>query len=366
MNIEEYAHTELKRLPRFELSYETICHKKVSTTYDICLAIPFGKKAFLWYTFKDADDVCFLLDLNKEKRICKSTQLNVTFDPHLSLGTILYGTLIYVNGKQWFIIEDIHYYRGVALRKSKTVEKFAFLEKVFEETCRKHSSKNDMVVMLPVMWKHHDISGTARDDISTQSTIPSAISSRINYQVHHIQYRSSDEIMPYLNIPTNKKFVTNSGTAATAVTSISNTKSDDNIMLFDTSAFYLDFTKSQYKYHAVFQVTADIQFDIYHLFAYGKNKKPVYYNIAYVPNYKSSVFLNGLFRNIRENINLDYIEESDDEEEFQKTEEDRYVDIKKVILMECQFNYKFKKWVPIKVVDHRSKVVHIDTLVKYH
>lgn len=365
MNIEEYAHTELKRLPRFELSYETICHKKVSTKYDICLAIPFGKKAFLWYTFKDADDVCFIIDLNKEKRICKSTRLNVTFDPHLSHGTILYGTVIYVDGKQWFIIEDIHYYRGVSLKKSKTIEKFAFLEKVCEETSRKHSAKNDIVVMLPVIWKH-DGSSAANDDISVQSTIPAAISSRINYHVHHIQYRSCNEIMPYLNIPTNKKMNTNS-TASTAVVA-SNLTASAAASYMDTDnipTFYLDFTKSQYKYHAVFQVTADIQFDIYHLFAYGKNTKPVYYNIAYVPNYKSSMFLNGIFRKIRENSNLDYIEESDDEEEFQKTEEDRYVDIKKVVLMECQFHYKFKKWVPIKVVDHRTKVVHIDTLVKY-
>ena len=96
-----------------------------------------------------------------------------------------------------------------------------------------------------------------------------------------------------------------------------------------------------------------------------QNQKPVYYNVAYIPNYKSSVFLNGLFRKIRENKNLDYIEESDDEEEFQNIEEDRYVDLKKILFMECVFHFKFKKWIPIKVVDHRSRVVHIDSLVKY-
>ena len=30
----------IKRLPDFELSYETISHNKVSDKYDICLAIP--------------------------------------------------------------------------------------------------------------------------------------------------------------------------------------------------------------------------------------------------------------------------------------------------------------------------------------
>ena len=124
----------------------------------------------------------------------------------------------------------------------------------------------------------------------------------------------------------------------------------------------MDFSKPQYRMAAVFQVTADIQFDIYHLFAYGKNKLPVYYNVAYVPNYKSSVFLNGLFRNIRENRNLDYIEESEDEDEFENIKEDKYVNINKILLMECVFNNKFKRWIPLRVVDKYSKVVHISQL----
>ena len=34
----------ISRLPPFELSYETISHKKVSNQYDITFAIPYGKK----------------------------------------------------------------------------------------------------------------------------------------------------------------------------------------------------------------------------------------------------------------------------------------------------------------------------------
>ena len=35
----------LKRIPQFELSYETISHKKVSSVYDVCIAVPTGKKS---------------------------------------------------------------------------------------------------------------------------------------------------------------------------------------------------------------------------------------------------------------------------------------------------------------------------------
>jgi hypothetical protein len=72
--------------------------------------------------------------------------------------------------------------------------------------------------------------------------------------------------------------------------------------------------------------------------------------------------MNGLFRNIRENKNLDYIEESDDEDDFQNMNEDKYVDMKKTLLIECIFDRKFKKWTPVQVVDKRSKVVHISQL----
>jgi len=40
------------------------------------------------------------------------------------------------------------------------------------------------------------------------------------------------------------------------------------------------------------------------------------------------------------------------------------VDLNKVLLMECVFHNKFKKWVPVKVVDKYAKVVHINTLVR--
>jgi hypothetical protein len=62
----------MKRFPEFELSYETISHKKVSPNYDICMAIPTGKKCFAWFTYHNDNDVCYLLDLNREKKITKS------------------------------------------------------------------------------------------------------------------------------------------------------------------------------------------------------------------------------------------------------------------------------------------------------
>ena len=93
----------------------------------------------------------------------------------------------------------------------------------------------------------------------------------------------------------------------------------------------------------IFTVKPDLQNDIYHLYQNGQ-----YFDTAYIPDYKTSVMMNQLFRKIKENDNLDALEESDDEEEFENEREDRFVYLDKVLEMECYLHSKFKKWVPCK------------------
>ena len=72
--------------------------------------------------------------------------------------------------------------------------------------------------------------------------------------------------------------------------------------------------------------------------------------------------MNAMFRNIRENKNLDYIEESDDEDDFENVDFSKYVNTEKTIIMECGFNAKFKKWIPMKIAQPKSPIVHIGKL----
>jgi hypothetical protein len=58
----------LQDFPKFELSYETMIHKKVHNA-DILLAIPEGKKFLAWFTSYKADNVCFILELNESNNI---------------------------------------------------------------------------------------------------------------------------------------------------------------------------------------------------------------------------------------------------------------------------------------------------------
>jgi hypothetical protein len=364
MNGTELSYSQLnylmKRFPEFELSYETISHKKVSTAYNTCLAIPVGKKCYVWFTYQADKDVCYLLELNREKKISRAREVSTPFDFTLSLGTIVYGTLWEYELKSYFVIEDIAFYEGLPMKPLTFLERLGFLKRFFGKVTRDFDKTGDNIIFgLPVIWnvlfKGDD------EDNNHYGTIPENINRDIAYPIHHIQYRSMNEIMPYLNTAINKKIFMNS---ANNSSKDGGKPSTDLGKYQERPRLQMDFSKPQYRMKTVFVVTADIQYDIYHLHAFGKGSQQVYYNIAYIPSYKTSVFMNGLFRNIRENKNLDYIEESDDEEDFQNMSENKYVDMNKRIMMECTFHMKFKKWIPLRVVDSRYKVVHISKLIR--
>jgi hypothetical protein len=104
-----------------------------------------------------------------------------------------------------------------------------------------------------------------------------------------------------------------------------------------------------------FKVKSRIESDIYELYCY-ENNNFTFYDIAFVPDYKTSVYMNNIFRNIRENRNLDYLEESDDEENFQNIDIDKYVDLNIEKNITCEYNFRHRKWVPIRLCKDRKIV----------
>ena len=73
--------------------------------------------------------------------------------------------------------------------------------------------------------------------------------------------------------------------------------------------------------------------------------------------------MNKLFRNIKENDNLDNLEESDDEEEFENEKEDKFVYLDKSFKMKCKYNHKFKRWVPISLANDRDEIESYNMLL---
>ena len=108
-------------------------------------------------------------------------------------------------------------------------------------------------------------------------------------------------------------------------------------------------------------MTADVQSDIYNLFIY-KDGVEEFYDYAYIPDYETSLLMNKLFRNIKENDNLDALEESDDEDEFENNNADKYVYLERSFKINCRFNYKFKKWTPISMAKETDRIISYNLL----
>jgi hypothetical protein len=108
----------------------------------------------------------------------------------------------------------------------------------------------------------------------------------------------------------------------------------------------------------VFLIKPDIQNDIYQLFAIDDTDC----GTAHIPDFETSVMMNKLFRIIKENDNLDALEESDDEEEFENDQLDKFVKLNKSEKMWCKYNFKFKRWIPIKVASSTSEIISVEEL----
>ena len=290
----------LKRFPDFELSYEKLIHKKVSS--DIYVAIPKGRKYLLWFTYYKDNNVCFLMELTGRKLFFKSMEfVTLSFKDKLSFGTILYGTVVQYEKSRFFVTENIYFYKGNDISKSVFTEKLKTITSLF---------KND------IQWISYGGSGISVGLSVIKTSFQEALDAveTLPYQIYCIQSR-----------------------------------------LVNTNANFLNYIHETTEKNMVFQIRADVQNDIYNLYCY-KNGEFEFYDIAQIQNYKTSVQMNTLFRTIKENQNLDYLEESDDEDEFENVKLDKFVDLSKRINMVCTFNSKYNRWSPMRPVSSKDKV----------
>jgi hypothetical protein len=364
------------RLPKLELSYETVVHKKVSPIYDICVSIPTGKRQFVWFTYDEDGDVCYLMDLTRDGKIGHIEHLHVDFkkldtsqsgtsqsgtsqsgtsqlNTSFYYGTILYGTLCVIDGLSFFIADDIYYYKGIYTKPLTFGEKFGFLSDVVSRLSFDPPPKGAEMNGLKPLLCASSIQNASRiiikmACIETVSSENQSVCLEPAYVSHHLQYRSSSQVMPYLN----QTVKTRSFVTTPAV--------EPKIYIPRND---LDFSAPTYKTEVVFRVMADIQSDIYLLYAFN-NDVFEFVDIAYIGSRKESAFMNSLFRNIRENLNVDYGEESEDEDMFQNTSVDKYVDLKTEYKMICSFHHKFKKWVPVRTVDAKTRCVNMNQLTR--
>jgi len=304
--------------PNVKLSYETNIHKKVYNSKYV-VAIPYGKKYFAWFTEFKSENVCVLLEIIQNKQLGVVSIFSACFSGELSYGTIFYGTKLFLNGCNFFCVEDLYYYKGKNVSDLIFSEKLNHIHNIFSSEIKQVSYHKNMIVFgLPFIG--NNVSDLVEDVVK-----------KLAYKIRLLQIREGREIY---NMRYAEENVFHEEAAPPS-------KEKNAVRTIEPKSLY----KNEFKREKVFKVTADTQTDIYNLF-----NGDTFYDIAYIPTYDCSVMMNTLFRNIKENINLDSIEESDDEDEFENDKTDKFVHLDRSYDMVCSFNNKYKKWVPLRLV----------------
>ena len=322
-----------KNFPSVKRSYETFVYKKVSQKTDVVMAIPQGKRCFAWFTKNEKEQpVCYLMILSRYKKGQPQTfesirKMDTCFDDELSHGTVLYGTTFYYQKKIFFAVEDVVLYKGKDLRAFNNAEKLNTLFAIFNKDVKQTAyHENFLVFGMPIMKKTMEEFTITPYKVSHYQHIIFSNNNKVNY-INNPSLETSPVVLA-------EELITPTVTQNPSKTLSKNYEHKQNI-----------FKKTQQEKTIVFTVMPDIQNDIYYL----KNDDGTFNEIAYIPDYKTSVMMNRMFRNIKENQNLDALEESDSEDEFENDKSDKFVYLQKSERMICTYHHKFKKWVPIRL-----------------
>jgi len=401
--------TLLSNFPPTRLSYEVSIHKN-DTQYAAAkdqnhykyFILPKGKRCIAWATEWKRNRIFVIIDIQRpnDRRayhhqpngnrggamnelerpfIRKFYQENgwypgkvsiydACFDRELVYGTVFGGVLFRSKTVEspLFSIHTIYWFKGNPIPPLSGVGHIALCEELFyQHNIRQisYTKENSVIFGLPVLCN------TERD--------AERIASQLPYEIYSIQYRSirSTQIFQILfrdNDGNSEKYVVNTPTllssSATASSSLlikpqpqqrSQSQPQPQPPKQVKQLFSPPSDEMLTNIQAVFIVKPNLQNDIYELFvmpdAYRhrgtgvESVEPIFHNFALIPSFKTSVFMNRLFRNISENERLDTMEESEDEADFENTEPDKYVTLSKECIMLCRFHKRFCKWVPVEV-----------------
>ena len=387
--ISDFERSELLRnFPNIEVSYENIIHKTVHSALannsiddecnNLITVIPEGTKCFAWFTVYRLQNVCILLEISSNKSISNIKIVTTCFHDNLSYGSIFYGSFFTCKNTSYFSIEDVYYYKGKDVSSHQYIHKLEIYKRLFTLDIKQqgYNVYNSVIFALPIMttcidkldlWMldnlPYKIASIAFRDSVAKVDRPRIMKNSSTCDMHNSPHKplrvSAEEFVP--------SHLLRKAADDTHITNLPNRlQHQREKQQLPIQKKYNNNNKDVRIAHAkkdvVFKIQPDIQNDIYHLFVDDGCGVEIDYGIAYIGDYKTSVMMNRFFRSIKENENLDALEESDDEEEFEDGRLDKFVHLDRKICMVCVYNHVYKKWVPVRIATDNETVIYLSEI----
>ena len=321
----------LAELPYVKPSYEVVAHKKVYNS-DLYAALPAGQPCLVWFTMMGDQCVCSLIELDDRQQPVKSRSVFACFASQLCYGTLARGTLFRHFGQEFVCLDDLLYYKNQKMDHEPWLVKYSRLAIMTKRDMVQHAYNPKFVVFgLPLL-------ASSNEELERSMAL-------VTYPLHQVKcYKRNscltvaiDIFLKTLALP---KF---------------QTQSLETLALPKTHLPAASFSTRD---GVVLLVKPDLQNDVYHVYS----RENTLCGVACVPDFQTSKQLNALFRTIKENDDLDKLEESDDEVEFEDAREDKFVFLDRAVTMVCRYHKRFKKWTPLRVESSRP----LSTLAEVH
>ena len=299
-------------LPPFELSYAIDRHRKVEP--DAFLVAPRGDRTLLWFCSEEGEDGCFSFGLDGKRRMHPVRELGC-FSHELCAGTLLYGVMQTRGKGRVFLCEDLLWYKGKPVGRLSLQKKVPILENMFECDLGRGPSVRYLDVCLPV-WTEN-LAEAERCSASCA------------YPCRGVFAFAS-------HLPGLRPLVLDRSRCGGR-------------------------TGPPGDQTAVLIAQASVHPDIYALYVQGQEGLERV-GRAVVPSLKTSVLMNGLLRKIKENGNLDLLEESDGEDEFEDVSEDKYLFPGRHVAVRCRYNARHGGWEPLEAVGIGGRITRAEEL----
>ena len=278
-----------------------------NSNIDYFVLKPNGKKSILWFTYNKKEILCILILLNSNQIFSEQNsyyKFDITFNDHLCYNNVvLFGYYFSEKNNNYFILENIYNFN------------------IFNNFINNNDINNNYQLRLILFKKLFYYCDLTNKNFNIRLPLILENLEDIFKTIYNINYR-----LYSISLYSKNKYLGN---------------------------YILNNNKNQnYKFRAIFKITANTQYDIYNLYIIDNNKE-IFYDYALINSYKLSIYMNKLFRKIKENENLDYLLESDQEDEFEDIDTFKFIQSNKYYNFECVYNEKHKKWIPDKISDKR-------------